>query len=309
MVKYNDKKAKNQVLSALTSTYVTPNTQKRICECGDWMEMMADREVAKLKVHQANFCKNRFCPMCAWRLAQKDALRISTLMDYIEVEYDKVLIFVTLTAPNVPGSDLPGEISHYNKAFKKLVERDEIARINQGYIRKLEVTYNAKRDDYHPHFHCIFAVNKSYFKGREYIRQDRWLDLWRDVMDEPSITQVDVRRVKKDGGAADGRGKAINEVAKYAAKDEDYTKNQTVFDTFYKALKGRQVLTFNGLFAAANKKYKAHELDYYMPIDITEYFYMLLYRWGGVEYAETNRRELTKEERCQLQDKIRCDGY
>jgi len=273
------------------------------------MEMMADREVAKLKVHQANFCKNRFCPMCAWRLAQKDALRISTLMDYIEVEYDKVLIFVTLTAPNVPGSDLPGEISHYNKAFKKLVERDEIARINQGYIRKLEVTYNAKRDDYHPHFHCIFAVNKSYFKGREYIRQDRWLDLWRDVMDEPSITQVDVRRVKKDGGAADGRGKAINEVAKYAAKDEDYTKNQTVFDTFYKALKGRQVLTFNGLFAAANKKYKAHELDYYMPIDITEYFYMLLYRWGGVEYAETNRRELTKEERCQLQDKIRCDGY
>ena len=84
-------------------------------------------------------------------------------MNYIEDEHDKAFIFVTLTAPNVKGENLKDEITKYNKSFKKLVERIEIAKISKGYIRKLEVTYNKERDDYHPHFHCIFAVDKSYF--------------------------------------------------------------------------------------------------------------------------------------------------
>ena len=294
ITKYSTKKTGNQGVSKFTDKHLTENSQRRFCECGDWIDFFADREVSKLKVCEANFCKNRFCPMCAWRLAYKDAMMISILMEYIEHEYDKAFVFVTLTAPNVKGENLKDEITRYNKAFKKLVERDVITKVNQGYIRKLEVTYNADRDDYHPHFHCIFTVNKSYFVGRDYIKQEKWLDLWRDVMKDSAITQVDVRRVKR--GGTDGRDKAINEVAKYAAKDSDYSISQSVFDVFYKALKGRQVLTFNGLLAQANKKYKAGDLDSYKTIDGTEYVWLLLYRWGGSEYLEKRRREITEEE-------------
>jgi len=285
---YNTKKSKNQVVSFFTDKHLSPKSQKRLCECGDWIDFLVDREETKLKVQQANFCKNRFCPMCAWRLAHKDAMKIAVLMEYIEVEHDKAFIFVTLTAPNVKGEDLRDEITRYNKAFKNLTKRNEILRINQGYIRKLEITYNAERNDYHPHFHCIFAVNKSYFKSRDYVSQKRWLDLWRSVMGDDTITQVDVRRVKKD--------KDSNEIAKYAAKDSDYTQSQEIFDVFYNALKGRQVLTFNGLFADANKKYKAGELDKYKTLDETEYVQLVLYRWGGTAYVEKRRREITEEE-------------
>ena len=294
ITKYNTKKPKNQEVTKYTKKHFTENSQRRICECGDWIDFFADREVSKLKVYQANFCEKRFCPMCAWRKSHKDAMMISVLMEYIEKEHDKAFIFVTLTAPNVKGEDLRDEITRYNKAFKKLVERDVITKINQGYIRKLEVTYNAERDDYHPHFHCVFAVNKSYFKKSDYIKQEKWLNLWCDVMKDPTITQVDVRRVKR--GGTDGRDKAINEVAKYAAKDSDYSANQSVFDIFYQALKGRQILTFNGLFAQANKKYKAGELDSYKTKDDTEYVWLLLYRWGGSEYLEKRKREITEEE-------------
>jgi len=288
MTKHNTKKKGNQEVFALADKHLSPKTQRRFCECGDWIDFLADQEAGKMKVHQANFCKNRFCPMCAWRLTRKDAMKIAVLMDYIETEHQKDFIFVTLTAPNVKGESLKGEITRYNRAFKKLVERSEISKINQGYIRKLEVTYNAKRDDYHPHFHCIFAVNKSYFKDRTYLKQSRWLDLWRDVMGDDTITQVDVRKVK--------RGKDSSEIAKYAAKDSDYTHNQEVFDIFYAALKGRQILTFNGLFAEANKKYKAKELEKYKTVDETEYVWLILYNWGGAVYSERRRKAITEEE-------------
>lgn len=284
--------------------HFTPKTFKRYCECGNWIEFFVDREETKYKVYQANFCKNRFCPMCAWRLAHKDAMKISVLMEYLEAEHDKAFIFLTLTAPNVRGEDLKNTIKRFNSAWKNLVDRDEVARVlkDNGYIRKLEVTYEKERKGYyHPHFHVLIAVNKSYFKSRDYIKQSRWLDMWRDVMGDDSITQVDVRRVKNNGNKNDvSQGKAANEVAAYAAKDEDYFKSQEIFDVFYGALKGRQMLTYSGIFADANKKYKAGELDVYKTLDDTEYVWLLLARWGGAEYVERKRQQISHEEYLQL---------
>ena len=138
--KYTAKKKKNQVVAVYTDKHMSGRMQKRICECGDWMKWIADREMVKMKVHKSNFCKNRFCPICAWLRAKKDAMKIGVMMDYIESEHDKAFIFVTLTAPNVCGVVLPQEVTKYNGAFKRLVERDIVTRMNNGYIRKLEIT-------------------------------------------------------------------------------------------------------------------------------------------------------------------------
>jgi len=295
IIKYNSKKIKNQEVFKYAKKYLTTRSQERFGECGNWIEFYTNREVDKLKVHQANFCKNRFCPMCAWRQAKRDALKISVLMKYVEQEHNKVFIFITFTAPNVKAENLKDEITQYNKAFLKLMRRMVFNKINQGYIRKLEVTYNVERNDYHPHFHVVIAVNKSYFTDRTYIKQETWLNEWRDVMNDQTVTQVRVCRVEQNEN-----GKEVNELAKYAAKDSDYTKSQKVFDTFYQALKGRQVLTFNGLFAGANKLFKTNKLNSYINADETDYYYMLMYHWGMGEYVEQERRELTNEERSKL---------
>ncbi|MDG3039656.1 protein rep, partial [Roseicyclus marinus] len=101
---------------------------------------------------------------------------------------DKQFIFLTLTTPNVTSEYLENEIKHYNKAFKKMVERKKVKSILKGYVRKLEITYNKKRDDYNPHFHVLIAVNKSYFTDkRYYISQKEWLNLWRDVTGNDEI--------------------------------------------------------------------------------------------------------------------------
>lgn len=284
MKKYSKKKKGNQVTSKSLKGHLSPLAHKRVEQCGNFIEMKTDKEKSVMKVNWGLFCENRFCPMCAWRLAQKDALKVSVLMQHLETAYNKAFIFLTLTAPNVKGENLKSEIDRYNKAFKNLVLRNEVAAVNKGYIRKLEITYNKERNDYHPHFHVIMAVNRGYFKDKTYIPQARWLDLWRDVMNCPEITQVDVRKVKNRDG------KAVSEVAKYSAKDSDYNYSQSVFDVFYKALRGRQVMTFNGLFAQANKVYKAGELEQYFEPDKIKYYWLILYRWKGEKYIEEQQK-------------------
>lgn len=295
--KCTGKKKKNSKFSSYIEPLVTKKLTERIKECGDFLQMLSDFSLENSKLHKANFCGNRFCPMCSWRVACKDSLEISVLMEHLRKEEGKEFIFLTLTAPNVNGELLDDEIKKYNKSFKKLMERKEVKQIVKGYIRKLEVTYNSDKtsesyDTYHPHFHVVIAVNKTYFTDtKQYMNHDRWLNLWCNVTGDYSITQVDVRKVKISNK------KEIYELAKYSAKDSDYLISREVFTNFYKALKGKQVLVFSGLFKDAHKMYKDHELDMYKKQDDIEYAYMLSYNWLKNKYNNSNIRELTEEEK------------
>jgi len=296
MTKHTKKKRKNEVLAyfyekLVAENVITENTLALVKECNTFMMMVADETMKQKKQHKGNSCKNRFCPICAWRKSKKDALALSVMMAYMKQEENKEFILLTLTAPNVTADELDDEIKHYNHAFKKLMERKEVKKIVQGYARKLEITYSEKRNDYHPHFHVLIAVNKSYFTdAKQYINQIRWLELWREATKNNSITQVDVRKVRQS------KNDRVYEIAKYSAKDSDYLINQEVFEVFYKALKGKRVIVYSGLFKEAMKKFKNGELDKYKEIDMTKYIYAILYEWGDKNYSELERRLLTEDE-------------
>ena len=92
---------------------------------------------------------------------------------------------------------------------------------------------NPSYDTYHPHFHCILAVNPTYFDSRDYIKRDDWLAMWQKAIQDPTITQVDVRKVKPKKTKNTGTGfgdivsaadivSAVCEVAKYTVKSGDY---------------------------------------------------------------------------------------
>lgn len=296
MEKSTSKKRKNGVLAyfmekLVLENLVTENTLRLIKECNTFMMMVADESMEKKKQHKGNSCKNRFCPICAWKKSRKDALALSVIMAYLKQEEQKEFIFLTLTAPNVPADELNEEIKHYNHSFKKLMERQEVKKVVKGYARKLEITYNEERDDYHPHFHVLIAVDKNYFNNSwSYIKRDRWLELWQQVTKNPLITQVDVRKVRN------GRNDKVYEIAKYSAKDSEYLINQDVFEVFYNALKGKRLIVFSGLFKDAMTKFKNGELDHYKEKDRTEYVYAIMYNWGDKKYLELERRYLTDDE-------------
>lgn len=294
--KITDKKQKNPKFTDYIAPLTTEKNLERIATCGDFVQFVGDVTLEHLKLHRASFCGNRFCPMCSWRTACKDSLEISILMEHLRKEENKEFIFLTLTAPNVKGEFLNDEIKKYNKSFEKLMKRKEVKQIVKGYIRKLEVTYNSDKnsksfDTYHPHFHVVLAVNKSYFKKTDlYINHDRWLNLWREATKDFTITQVDVRKAKANNY------KEVYELAKYSAKDSDYLINRNVFKTFYNALKGKQTLVFSGLFKDAHKKYLNHELDIYKQVDQIKYEYMVCYHWLKNKYINSTIRKLTPDE-------------
>jgi len=318
--KYNKKKEKNQVMEKLVKKHVSPNRHRVIRECCSWMNLIADEDVIKTKVNNANSCKCRLCPVCAGKIAKSDAFKISVMERYIEEECNKAFIMVTQTAPNVKGDMLKQEITKFNRKFNKaFLCYEEIKGMNYGYIRKLEVTYNSEKiitydmwhgtkyrkpgeekyrmlgleigdpnpdyDTYHTHFHVIFAVDKYYFKSRKYIKRDKWLKYWQDAMQDERITQVFVERAGRNS-------KFGKEMGKYIAKDSDYLYSQGVFDVFFKSFQNRQVITYGGIFKEAKKKFKAKELDHYIDEDLTEYVYSLMVVWGYGKYVEIDRTEL-----------------
>ena len=292
MEKYTEKKQGNQVFQKFIKRHVKEGQMDLIKNCNTFLSFVTDKTLEKKKLYKANPCKNRFCPVCAWRKARKDALGLSLMMQYVKQEESKSFIFLTLTTPNVTAEHLEDEIQNYNHAFQKMFKRKKVNSIAKGYVRKLEVTYNAERDDYHPHFHVLIAVNRSYFKDtKSYISQKEWLNLWRDVTDMPEITQVQVQKIRQNNN------KELYEMAKYSGKDSDYLINQKVFDAFYKSLKGKQVLVYSGLFKDAKKKLKNGDLDYLKEIDPTEYVYQIFYMWNKNEYLASEIFDLTDEEK------------
>ncbi|EHM76828.1 TPA: protein rep [Staphylococcus aureus] len=299
MEKYTEKKQRNQVFQKFIKRHIGENQMDLVEDCNTFLSFVADKTLEKQKLYKANSCKNRFCPVCAWRKARKDALGLSLMMQYIKQQENKEFIFLTLTTPNVMCEELENEIKRYNNSFRKLIKRKKVGSVIKGYVRKLEITYNKKRDDYNPHFHVLIAVNKSYFTDkRYYISQQEWLDLWRDVTGISEITQVQVQKIRQNNN------KELYEMAKYSGKDSDYLINQKVFDAFYKSLKGKQVLVYSGLFKEAKKKLKNGDLDYLKEIDPTEYIYQIFYIWKQKEYLTSELYDLTEQEKREINHKM-----
>lgn len=292
--KYQPKKKQNLKLYEFIEEKLSEGGRELFKECSTFNQFISTRDKEKNKLIASNPCKNRFCPICAWRKACKDAMKISTMMEAIKFEENKEFLFLTLTTPNIKGEEVRSEIDRFNKAFNKLFKRRNVARSIKGYIRKLEMTYNKERDDYNPHFHVLLCVDKSYFKKKElYIKQKEWLLMWQEATDLPEITQVHIQKVELIR-----EGNAVAEVAKYSAKDYEMTTSQEVFDVFYSALKGRQLIVYGGMFKEYALKYESGELDKYKSKDKNEYFYKIIATWNP-DLLKFNREyiELTKEEK------------
>lgn len=216
---WRDKKMKNQLL-ALAYDEINKAKASRLRECADWLEFSVDENGNK-KLSSANFCRVRLCPICTWRRGLKIFAHTKAIMDEMKKDKEYGYIFLTLTVRNCKGEDLQNLINIMFKAWDNFIRRKVVRLTVKGWYRGLEITHNVNPlsdsyDTYHPHFHCVFAVNKRYFKSKEYIKQAEWTELWQQSLKTDYKPRVDIRKVKGD------TAKAVSEVAKYAVKDGDY---------------------------------------------------------------------------------------
>lgn len=295
--KYTDKKEQNMKIAKYMYWEVGKMTLERYRNCGSYLAFVATREKDYTKLTTANFCQNRFCPMCNWRKSLKDSIEIGLMAKFISEKHKKAFIFLTLTTPNVIADGLDNEIREMNKGFDRLFKYKDVDQVVKGYVRKLEVTYNSKTNTYNPHIHVLIAVNKSYFTDKTYIAQHRWLDLWNKAMKRTDITQLDVRRVKPKNDGDDYMD-AVLETAKYTVKGTDLAHSKPVFHVLYSALKGKRLLGYGKLFKEAKILLDQGELDYLRPVDENLYVWKLIQKWDYEigEYQNDPWTELTVDE-------------
>ena len=128
------------------------------------------------------------------------------------------LEFVTLTRPNVKENELRKEIELIVKRISNIVRiLREKRKINISGIRKIEVTYNAKTDTYHPHLHIL--CNEDYGK---YI-----VELWLKYNPTANIKGQDYREATQG---------SLNELFKYSTKFLDKSSNKAEMDLYVKPL-------------------------------------------------------------------------
>jgi plasmid rolling circle replication initiator protein Rep len=245
---------------------------KRIFECAFTLEF-AYNSAGERRLKRVWFCKDRMCPMCQKRRSLVVFHQVKNVCTAISEDFPTYkYLLLTLTVPNVKIDDLPSKITEMTKAWKRLTLRKEFAEATKGWFRTLEVTYNAKRDDYHPHYHILVCVPPSFFK-RHYIRQSRWLSLWQEAMRDHSITQVDVRTIKpnpkKQG--SDAISSAAAEVGKYATKPSDYLVETSTEDRYRavanvvqglaESLTRRKLVAFGGVMLKYSKLLNLQDVE------------------------------------------------
>ncbi|MBV4429683.1 protein rep [Clostridium tyrobutyricum] len=215
------------------------------------------------KLHGLNSCRDRLCPICAWRRSLKIFGQTSKIMNIALENKDYRFIFLTLTCKSVQASDLDKTLDDLFKAFNLMTKRKLFKKSIKGWFRALEITHNLENNTYHPHFHLILMVNKSYFNNRNYyISQSNWSELWKSCLDVAYVPVVDVRVFKMKSRKEVKR--SVAETAKYTVKDNDFLikgdekTTDEIVKTLNFAMKSRRLIAFGG---ELRKIHKALNLD------------------------------------------------
>ena len=214
------KKMANELLAAAYDQ-VDPRKAARLRDCAKVLSFRRYSD-GKLRLQSMNSCRVRLCPMCSWRRSLKTYYTVQAIMkETLKEGKDYAYLMLTLTVPNCAGEDLSPTIDLMMKSWHRLFRIPDVDKAVKGWYRGMEVTHNTQYgtknfDTYHPHFHVLIAVNKSYFTSRDYLSQARWTAAWQQALQVDYTPIVDVRRIKGD------LFRAVAEVAKYACKESDY---------------------------------------------------------------------------------------
>lgn len=233
----------------------------KIAECATYIGITNIDGIAKIV--NANFCRERLCAVCMWR---RQAKFLAQTMPMLPILGDRGyrFIFITLTLKNVPEYLLRSTIDVMMSAWFKLLHRVPMKKSFKGVIRSLELTYNEKRDDFHPHIHALVAVDKDYFENPDkYISTARLSALWAKYCGgldyEPHCSIEAVR--------GDKRQRHALEVIKYSLKPDKY---DAALSAFYYCLKGRRLVSFSGVFAKLRQELKLTDFENILTDDLPD---------------------------------------
>lgn len=308
--KWTTNKKHNEILGYIyddlkNDLCISDSKIRRVNNCGSLLGFIKTDE--KYKLHYANFCRDRFCPMCGWRKSLRRFSDTSRILNQSFIEYPDIkYAFLTLTIKNCSGDDLEKTLDILLKGYRDLTHKNRLFTkgIIVGSYRTIEITYSEK-DGFHPHIHVIIALTKDYFNNSSYyMSQKKWSELWAKCINVDYNPVIDIRIIKNYDSknthniSSNDLYNAIKETSKYAVKGsqfldpEDLYKSEYVVRILYNALANRKLCSFSGIFRDIQHKLnivdseKADLIHIDDNIEINKDIekQIIYYKWGNGGY-------------------------
>lgn len=249
-----------------------------INECGTFLKIHTVNGIEKFAY--ANFCRQRLCAVCGWRRSSKFVAQMLPVLRRLEAQGFR-FVFATLTIPNVEANKVSESLTKILNGWDRLSRRKAYKNNWKGFCRSIEVTYNAKRNTYHPHIHILIATNGKYYNAvrssdsaRKSPKQMSKMELtlsedWKNALHDEEYEELNyplqvsllpANRAPKRNNQAISAAAAV-ETLKYAVKlGTNEITNETI-STFFYALSGRRLISFGGVIAATRAELGQKDVD------------------------------------------------
>ena len=219
-------------------------------DCGMYLETGENA-----KIISGNFCRHRLCPVCNRRNSAQKWAKMYNIIQNVQNDFNCCFAFVTYTVKNVDGEKLGEEISKLMKSVDRLHKRALFQNNVLGFFRSLEITFNKKSQTFHPHFHYIVVLDKSYQDNM--ISTYEWRKTWEQVARLDYTSQVNIQMIDNNNIA-----ESVAEVAKYAVKISSVIEQDAnTIKTLIEAIKGRRLISFGGILKQYAKQNKYEKYD------------------------------------------------
>lgn len=296
---FTDSRLKTEDISKLMrQSDLLSDRASKLDGCGTFIGL-SPSEDSRYSVTAANFCRQRLCPTCQRRRSLRTYSAISKVYTLANNSGYRFL-HVVLTVPNCPQSELNKTCDFLFKKSSLLFRRsddthtraacrgdEEIKHLRKciknsfkGVFRALEITYNESftlddQNAFHPHLHCLVAVNKSYFTSRSYVSHEKLQKVWATLTGVPNV-QVFIGRVTDQCAS-------IAEVAKYAVKPFKDNITVGVLEALHKALFNRRLVQTFGTFSSWLREVGEGDLE--EVLDASEESFTVSLFWEGGNYS------------------------
>lgn len=240
-------------------------------ECSQRIEYTYCPECGSLHLRRTNLCRDRLCPLCAWRLSLQRTGEMMQVIEYLHQKRGSLsAAMLTLTIKNCPAKKLNDTLTQMLRGWDRLMKRRAIQKWVAGYARSIEMT-RASNGEYHPHIHVFLLWEAGYNKD---ISQREWAEMWRQSMQLDYTPIVDIRSAygkTSDASEWDKLVAASVEATKYAIKGVSL---QAIPDSdlisVADALKGRRLLSYGGCIKAARQALKIAADSGEAPADVVD---------------------------------------
>lgn len=233
--------------------------------CAQEVNIQICKDCGTKHLVRAYLCRDRVCPVCAWRLSLRRYAQMLDIINHLRQAYPECgWSLDTLTVKNCKPENLKATLEEMARAWNVIMTKRGTKRVIAGTARSVELTYNKITGEVHPHYHILTMWQGA---PSDYLARE-WLSTVRLEAAAVAQDHAEIPAWSADAAPPEESGKigAVAEVFKYAFKPgslEDMPLS--VLKIVLDEMAGRRLVSFTGKI-----KEEAANSDWEIPERVSE---------------------------------------